>query len=51
MLAFCFIFGSAVGLFLCEGFSLVEVSGGYPRVVMQWLLIAVASVVAEHGAQ
>ena len=32
-----------------KGFSLVALSGGYSLVVMLGLLIAVASLVAEHG--
>ena len=38
-----------LGLCGCEGFSLVAVSGGYSLVVVCGLLIAAASLVAEHG--
>ena len=33
----------------CAGFSLVVASGGSSRVAVHGLLIAVASLVAEHG--
>ena len=32
-----------------EGFSIVVLSGSYPLIVMQALLITVTSLVAEHG--
>ena len=38
-----------LGLFLLCGLSLVAVNGGYSVVVVDGLLIAVASLVAEHG--
>ena len=37
-----------LGLCCCEGFSLVVVSGCYALIVVHRLLIAVASLVAEH---
>ena len=37
------------GPFLLHGLSLLAASRGYPLVVVQWLLSAVASLVAEHG--
>ena len=45
---FCVVFGWAGSLRLCR-LSLVAVSGGYSLVVVHGLLIAVASLVAEHG--
>ena len=42
-------FLAELGLGCCEGFSLVAVSWGYSLVVMGRLLIAVASLVADHG--
>ena len=44
---YLFIFGCA-GSLLYEDFSPVVVSGGFCLVVVQGLLIAVASLVAEH---
>ena len=45
-----FIFILAVlGLHCCMGFSLVAASGGFALVVVRRLLVAVASLVAEHG--
>ena len=41
------IFGCA-GSSLLTGFSLVATSGGYSLVAMHGLLIAVASLIAEH---
>ena len=38
-----------LGLFLLCGLSLVAVNGGYTVVVVDGLLIAVASLVAEQG--
>ena len=38
-----------LGLHCFAGFSLVATSGGYPLVVVCGLLIAVASLVVEHG--
>ena len=38
-----------LGLRYCEGFSLIEASGGYFSAMMCGLLIVVASLVAEHG--
>ena len=43
----CFFFSAALGLHCCEGFSRVEESGDYSRVVVHGLLIVVASFV-EH---
>ena len=40
---------AVLGLHCCAGFSLVEANGGYSLVVMGRLLIAVASLVVEHG--
>ena len=42
-----FIFGCA-GSSLLLGLSLVTASGGYSPVVVCWLLVAVAPLVAEH---
>ena len=38
-----------LGVCCCPGFSLVAVSGGYSLVAVHGLLIAVASLVPEHG--
>ena len=46
-----FIFGCTGSLLLHLGFSLIAVLGGYPPVAVLRLLIAVASLVAEHGLQ
>ena len=40
-----------LGLCCCTGFSLVVASRGYFLGVLRRLLIAVASLVAEHGLQ
>ena len=45
----CFFFGCAESSLLCR-FSLVE-SWGYSLVAVHGLLIAVASLVAEHGLE
>ena len=42
-------FLAALGLFCCAGFSLDAPSVHYPLVVVCKLLIAVASLVTEHG--
>ena len=46
---YLFSFGCAGSCFLLCGLSLVAVSGGYSLVVVDGLLTAVASLVAEHG--
>ena len=46
---YLFIFGRAVGLCCCEGFSLLVVSWGYSLAVVQGIHIAVASLSVEHG--
>ena len=43
-----FLFSVVLGLCCCTGFSLVAVSRGYSLAVVLRLLIAVASLVAEH---
>ena len=43
------IFGSVLILHCCECFSLVAESRGYALVAEHWLLIVVASLVAELG--
>ena len=43
-----FIFGCAGSSRLCAGFSLVVASGGYYRLVVSRLLIAVAPLIVEH---
>ena len=45
---FIYLFLAVLGLHRCAGMSLVSVSGGYSLVVMRRLLIAVASLAAEH---
>ena len=47
-LLYLFIFGCVGSSLLCTGFSLVVASGGF-FVVMRGLLVAWASLVAEHG--
>ena len=47
-LKFC-IFGSVLILRCCECFSLAAVSRGHALVAEHWLLIVVASLVAELG--
>ena len=44
-----FIYWLRCVLLLCVGYSLVVESGGYSLLVVHRLLIAVASLVAEHG--
>ena len=46
---FIYLFLTALGLCCCEGFSLVAARRGLLFVVMRGLLIAVASLVADHG--
>ena len=48
---FYFLFLAVLGLGCCTSFSLVATSGSYSRVVACRLLIAVASLMAEHGLQ
>ena len=47
-LLYVFIFGCTVSLLLCR-FSLVAISGAQSVVAEHGLLVAVASLVAEHG--
>ena len=44
-----FIYGCPGSLWLCGGFSLVEMIRGYSTVTVHRLLIAVASLVTKHG--
>ena len=44
-----YLFLAVLGLHYCVGFSLVAVRGRYSLAVVHGLLIAVASLVAEHG--
>ena len=46
-----YLFSTVLGLSCCVGFSIVVASGGYSQFVVQGLLIAVASLVVEHGVQ
>ena len=48
---FYFLFLAVLGLGCCASFSLVATSGSYSQVVAFRLLIAVASLMAEHGLQ
>ena len=48
---FMFLFWAVLGLCCCTEFSRVAASRGYSPAVMSGLLIAVASLVAEHGLQ
>ena len=45
---FIYLFLATLGLHCCMGFSPVAVSQGYSLAVVPRLLIAVASLVAEH---
>ena len=49
IILFTYLFFAVLGLHCCAGFSLVATSGGYSLVVMHRFLIAVASLVVEHG--
>ena len=40
---------AVLGLCCCAGFSLLAENGGFSLVAVHRLLIAVASLVAEHG--
>ena len=42
---------AVVGLHFCTGVPLVVASGGYSLIAVRRLLIATASLVAEHGLQ
>ena len=46
---FIYVFWALLDLCCCTGFSLVVVSGRHSLVAVHGLLIAVASLVAEHG--
>ena len=46
-----YLFSSVLGLWFCVGFSVVAASAGYSLVLVHGLLIAVTSLVAEHGLQ
>ena len=46
---FFFFFSGCAGSSCCEGFSLIAASAGYSLVAVYRLLIAVTSLVAEHG--
>ena len=48
-LIFVYLFLAVLGLCCSAGFSLVVTSGGYSLVAGHGLLIAVVSLVAEHG--
>jgi len=47
LLGFFFFFG-CTGSLLLQGLFSIEVSGGYTLVAMLWLLVVVASLIAEH---
>ena len=44
-----FLFLAVLGLHCCMGLSVVGASGGYSLRAVRGLLVAVASLVAEHG--
>ena len=44
-----YLFLAVLVLRFCEGFSLAVVSGGYSLIVVHRLLVAVTSLVVEHG--
>lgn len=46
-----YLFLALLGLCSCAGSSVVVLSGDYHLVVVFGLLVAVASLVAEHGVQ
>ena len=46
---YIYLFMAALGLHCCVGLSLVAVSGDYFLVVVCRLVLAMASLVAEHG--
>ena len=46
---FIYLFLAVLGLSCCAGFALVVVSGGYSLAEVPRLLMAVASLVGEHG--
>ena len=48
---FIYLFLVVLGLCCCMQFSLIAASGGYPVVAVHRLLIAVASLIAEHRLQ
>ena len=43
-----FFFFGCTGSLLLQGLFSIEVSGGYTLVAMLWLLVIVASLIAEH---
>ena len=45
---FIYLFLAVLGLHCYMSFSLAVETGGYSLVVVHWLLIAVASLAAEH---
>ena len=49
IILFIYLFGAGLGLPYCVGFSPVAVRGGSSPVLEHGLLIAVASLVAEHA--
>ena len=49
ILNFIYLFLSVLDISCCMRFSLVNKSGGYSLVVVNGPLIAVASLVSEHG--
>ena len=48
-MAITFVYDCTGSSLLCTGFSLVAASGGYSLAVVLGLLMAVASLAAEHG--
>ena len=48
-LALIYLLLAVLDLGCCASFSLVEASGGYSLITVHGLLIAVASLVVEHG--
>ena len=46
---FIYLFLAVLGLHCCVGFSLIVASGGHSLATVHRLLIAVASLVVEHG--
>ena len=47
--ALVYLFLAVLDFGCCASFSLIEASGGYSLIVVHRLLIAVASLLVEHG--
>ena len=47
--SFIYLFLAVQGLRCCVGFPLVTAGRGYSLVALCWLLVAVVSLITEHG--